>query len=136
MREHPHIGWLMVRSAERGAVALGADGAHYLAERKVEGDDPLAPFSETAPEHLLRSDGFGNAPDILLGSFYDAEFQEGCAFEELICFHGGLGGHQTRPFLLFPEGLPAPAGPVVGAAAVNELLARLARAAARERAGG
>lgn len=121
LREHPHVGWLMVRS-ERGPVALGTNGAHYLAERSVEGVDPLAPFPETAPDHLMRSDGFGNVPDILIGSFYDPEFEEGCAFEELICFHGGLGGSQTRPFLLFPEGLPAPPGPVVGAAAVNELL--------------
>ena len=45
LRAHPHVGWLLVRSAEHGAVALGANGAHYLAEGKVEGEDPLAPFS-------------------------------------------------------------------------------------------
>ena len=49
--------------------------------------------------------------------------EEGCAFEELISFHGGLGGPQTRPFLLYPAGLPLSAAPIVGAAAVNELLA-------------
>ena len=31
----------------------------------------------------------------MVGSFYDAELDEGCAFEELITFHGGLGGPQT-----------------------------------------
>ena len=48
---------------------------------------------------------------------------EGCAFEELISFHGGLGGPQTRPFMLYPVGLRMPDAPIVGAAAVHELLA-------------
>ena len=44
----------------------------------------------------------------MVGSFYDPELDEGCAFEELICFHGGIGGVQTRPFILHPA---APRGP-------------------------
>ena len=32
LRAHPHVGWLLVRSSEHGAVALGAHGAHYLAD--------------------------------------------------------------------------------------------------------
>lgn len=48
--------------------------------------------------------------------------EEGCAFEELISFHGGLGGPQTRPFVLHPAGLPGPPKPLVGAEAVHELL--------------
>ena len=58
----------------------------------------------------------------MVGSFYDAELQEGCAFEELICFHGGLGGPQTRPFILYPPALTLPDGPIVGAAAVHGVL--------------
>ena len=62
----------------------------------IEGEDPLAPFSPNAPQHLLRTDGFAHVADIMVGSFYDPELDEGCAFEELISFHGGLGGPQTR----------------------------------------
>jgi hypothetical protein len=58
----------------------------------------------------------------MIGSFYDPELEEGCAFEELICFHGGLGGPQTSPFILYPEKLAAPREPIVGAAAVHEIL--------------
>jgi hypothetical protein len=47
----------------------------------------------------------------------------GCAFEELISFHGGIGGPQTRPFILHPPELETPEGPIVGAAAVHEILA-------------
>ncbi len=122
LREHPHVGWLMVRSASAGRSRLAPTAPTTSPSAGSRGTIRSRPFSETAPDHLLRSDGFGNVPDILIGSFYDPEFEEGCAFEELICFHGGLGGPQTRPFLLFPDGLPAPTGPVVGAAAVNELL--------------
>jgi uncharacterized membrane protein YvlD (DUF360 family) len=122
LREHPHIGFLLVRSAAHGPVALGGGGTHYLAEGRVEGDDPLAPFSPNAPEHLRRTDGFAHTADIMVNSFYDAGLDQGCAFEELVSFHGGMGGPQTRAFLLAPVELPLPDGPIVGAATVHKIL--------------
>jgi uncharacterized membrane protein YvlD (DUF360 family) len=123
LRAHPHVGWLLVRSSEHGPVALGAEGAHYLADGRVEGEDPLAPFSAGAPGHLKRTDGFPHVADIMVGSFYDPELEEGCAFEELISFHGGIGGPQTRPFILHPVRFPLPEEPIVGAASVHGVLA-------------
>jgi uncharacterized membrane protein YvlD (DUF360 family) len=123
LREHPHVGWLLVRSAEHGAVVLGAAGANYLDEGRIDGDDPLAPFAPTAARHLSRTDRFPHVADIMVGSFYDPMLDEGCAFEELISFHGGLGGPQTQPFILCSPRLPLPAEPIIGAAAVHELLA-------------
>ena len=123
LRAHPHVGWLLVRSAEHGAVALGARGANYLGEGRVEGEDPLAPFSPTAAAHLLRTDGFEHVADIMVNSFYDEQLDEGCAFEELISFHGGMGGPQTRPFLLHPAELAAPDEPIIGAEAAYRVLA-------------
>jgi hypothetical protein len=122
LRSHPHIGWVLVRSGEHGAVVLGARGSRYLEEDRVDGEDPLALFAPTAARHLLRTDGFAHAPDVLLGSFYDPALDEGCAFEELISFHGGLGGSQTRPFVLHPADLPAPEEPVIGAEALHRVL--------------
>ena len=58
----------------------------------------------------------------MVNSFYDPQLDEGCAFEELISFHGGLGGTQTRAFILHPAALPAPAEPIVGAAQVHAVL--------------
>jgi len=123
LREHPHIGFVMVDSRAHGPVALGARGECYLTDCRVVGEDPLAPFSPNAARHLLRTSSFSNAPDVLINSFYDAELEQGCAFEELISFHGGLGGPQTRPFILHPVDLRLPAEPIVGAAAVHEVLA-------------
>jgi uncharacterized membrane protein YvlD (DUF360 family) len=122
LRSHPHVGWILARSADRGAVAIGAEGEHYLDEGRVEGEDPLAAFSPNAPRHLLRTDGFPHVADLMVGSFYDPELDEGCAFEELISFHGGIGGPQTQPFILAPISLPKPEEPIVGAAHVHEVL--------------
>ncbi len=123
LRAHPHVGWLLVRSSEHGAVALGANGTHYLADGRVEGEDPLASFSPNAPKHLLRTDGFEHVGDIMVGSFYNPDLDEGCAFEELISFHGGIGGLQTRPFILHPTRLEVPEGLILGAASVHGILA-------------
>jgi hypothetical protein len=123
LREHPHVGWLLVRSESEGAVVLGGSGARYLADGRVEGEDPLAHFSPTAAQHLQRTDSFEHVADIMVGSFYDPDLEEGCAFEELISFHGGIGGPQTQPFILHPRRLVVPDEPIIGAAGVHGVLA-------------
>ena len=122
LRDHPHIGFVLVHSREHGPVVLGRAGTRYLAEDRVEGDDPLRGFGPRAAAHLARTDGFANAPDVLVNSFYDPVLEQGCAFEELISFHGGLGGPQTRPFIFHPVELAVPDGAIVGAAAVHGVL--------------
>jgi hypothetical protein len=119
---HRHVGWVLVHSEEHGAVVLGGGGTRYLEEDRVKGEDPLARFSPTAAQHLLRTHGFAHAPDVLVGSFYDPALDEGCAFEELISFHGGLGGPQTRPFVLYPAELPTPERRIVGAEELHRVL--------------
>jgi uncharacterized membrane protein YvlD (DUF360 family) len=122
LRNHPHVGWVLVRSSQHGAVVLGGGGTHYLESGTVEGHDPLAHFSPNAPRHLLRTDGFEHVADLMIGSFYDPEMETGCAFEELISFHGGIGGPQTRPFILHRAELEVPDGEILGAAAVHRIL--------------
>ena len=64
-------------------------------------------------------------PDILVNSFYDPQKDEAAAFEELIGFHGGAGGNQSRPFLFVPSHWPIDAeGPIVGAEEVYRRLKR------------
>ena len=62
MREHPHIGWLLVRSEHHGAVALGGRGANYLDEERVEGEDPLAGFPPNAARHLRARTASATSP--------------------------------------------------------------------------
>src|SRR5438093_7539329 len=122
LKAHPHVGFVVVSSERDGHLVLGSRGTRYLADDRVEGDDPLQHFSANAARHLERSAGFEHAPDLYVNSFYDPELDEGCAFEELISFHGGMGGLQTRPFILAPVELPLPEGAIVGGAEVHRLL--------------
>jgi hypothetical protein len=103
-------------------MALGAQGVCYLTDGRIEGDNPLTVFGPHAAQHLLRTHNFPDCPDILVNSFYDPAKDEGCAFEELIGFHGGMGGNQTHPFILYPAQLAAPTEPLIGAATVHHLM--------------
>jgi uncharacterized membrane protein YvlD (DUF360 family) len=121
LAQHPGIGFVLVRSESLGAVVFGGEGIRYLSDDRVEGVDPLAGFGPNAADHLRRTDAFTNAPDILVNSFYDPVADEGAAFEELIGFHGGMGGNQTHPFIMYPNGFELPEEPIVGAATVHHL---------------
>ena len=43
LRAHPHIGWLLVRSSEQGALVLGANGSRRLGGRPCRGDRSARP---------------------------------------------------------------------------------------------
>jgi len=120
--EHPGIGFVLVRSAERGAVVLGARGTHHLDEERIEGEDPLAPFGPNAAAHVRRTDGFAHCPDLLVNAAFSPDTEEVAAFEELVGSHGGMGGSQSFPFVLFPSALPYPDQEVVGAEHLHRVL--------------
>jgi len=100
--QHPGVGLLLVRSSELGAMAINSQGVRFLDQDRVEGIDPTTLFGEHTVLSLKREDAMTHAPDILLLSQYDPELGEVAAFEELIGSHGGLGGPQTKPFILHP----------------------------------
>ncbi|MFQ5943660.1 MAG: phage holin family protein [Anaerolineales bacterium] len=102
LANHEGIGFLLVRSEEHGPLALGPEGVYYLKDRRVEGEDPLINFGRNAAEHMRRLDSFPHVADIMVNSLYDPETGEVAAFEELVGSHGGLGGDQMAPFVMFP----------------------------------
>ena len=124
LRDHPGIGFLLVRSTDRGALVLGAGGRHELDSGRVEGVDPLAPFGPNAAAHVKRTDGFAHCADIMLNSTYWPDTGEVAAFEELVGSHGGMGGTQSQPFALVPDGWFIPDEPVVGPANMHRVLRR------------
>jgi len=119
LRHHPHIGFPLVRSRQRGPVVLGAPGVRYLDGDLVEGEDPLAPFPPSAAAHLRRTDGFEHVADIIVNSFYDPEL-------EGLRVRGAdlLPGRARRPAgpAVHPSSGGAGECPVVGAAAVRDRL--------------
>ncbi len=118
---HSGIGFILVNSITNGGMVIGKRGIYYLDNGKIVGENPLEEFGENASKHLKRQNSFNNMPDILVNSFYDSENDEVCAFEELIGSHGGLGGNQTKPFILYPSEWTDP-GELVGAESVYKFL--------------
>lgn len=106
LAQHEGIGWVMVKSTEHEGVVIGKNGRYYLNDDRVEGENPLTGFGPNAARHLKRYNQFPDAPDLYINSFYDVQMNEVSAFEELIGCHGGMGGYQTRPFILHPKTLP------------------------------
>jgi hypothetical protein len=132
---HEGVGFVMVRSSAHGPVAIGPRGRHWLDGDRVEGTDPLASFGRHAADDLRRLDGMANVGDLVLNSRLDHDTQEVAAFEELVGSHGGLGGWQTRAFVLYPSTWATPEAPIVGALAVHrQLVAWLTAAGIREAA--
>lgn len=101
LANHPGIGFLLVRSERHGSVVLGRGGAEIPVSELVDGEGPLAAFGPGAAAAVRRTDTFPHVADIMVNSMYDGA--TGCvhAFEEQIGSHGGLGGEQSRPFLLW-----------------------------------
>ncbi|GAA1287394.1 phage holin family protein [Streptomyces javensis] len=128
LADHPGVGFVLVRSEAHGAVVLGADGAeHRLDTGEVFGTSPLTVFGPGAESAVRRTAHFRNTPDIMVNSSYDPARGTVHAFEEQIGSHGGLGGEQGHPFLLWPAELtpPVAAGEeLVGAERVHQVLRR------------
>ena len=119
--KHPGIGFILVNSIANGPMVIGENGIYYLENDKIEGKNPLANFGKNAAKHLKRHNTFKNMPDILVNSFYDPETQEVCAFEELIGSHGGIGGPQSKAFILYPSNWDCP-DELIGAKSIYDFL--------------
>ncbi len=119
--KHTGIGFILVNSISNGGMVIGQNGIYYLETDEIVGENPLKGFGENAAKHLKRQNSFNHMPDILVNSFYDEKYDEVCAFEELIGSHGGLGGDQTKPFILYPSQWEDP-GDLIGAESVYKFL--------------
>ena len=122
LASHPEIGFVLVRQASGSSIVLGSNGSVDLATGEVTGDDPLEPFGPRAREQVAEVDGYSTVADLMINSRYDPELQEVAAFEEQVSSHGGLGGPQTHPFLLYPTELTAPAEPIFTSPAMHRVL--------------
>ncbi len=120
--QHEGIGFIMTRSNNDGPLVIGPKGIYYLKDDRIEGENPLKYFGKNAALHLKRTDSFKYVPDILVNSFYDPEKNEVAAFEELIGSHGGLGGDQSKPFILYPSKWDLEKEEIIGAEKLHNVL--------------
>jgi putative membrane protein len=120
---HDGVSFILVHSETDGGIVIGKSGIRYLEHDYFVGEDPLADFGEHVPDHLRRTDGFPTSPDILVMSRFDPSTGEVAAFEELVGCHGGVGGPQTQPFVLFPQSLESDDGQqIIGAGSLHNVL--------------
>ncbi len=119
---HPGVGFLLVKDKDNGSVVLGRDGKNFLDQNRIEGKDPLEHYGENASQHVLRTSSFTNCADIMINSTYWPMTGEVAAFEELVGSHGGLGGTQNHPFVLFPAAWTEPTKDIVGAETLHHQL--------------
>ncbi len=118
---HPGVGFILVHSDEDGPVVIGRDGLQVLRTQTVVGTDPLEPFGASGRWQVLQTDSYPHCADIMVNSMWDPQTEEVAAFEHLVGSHGGLGGEQTHPFVLYPSGLPAPVSPIRGADELHQV---------------
>ncbi|MFG2812625.1 phage holin family protein [Streptomyces sp. NPDC048410] len=127
LANHPGIGFLLVRSAEHDGVVLGPCGTEIPLAELDERPGPLARFGPGAADAVRRAHAFPHTADIMVNSWHDPASGQVHAFEEQIGSHGGLGGAQSRPFLLSPLTLSVPeedGETLSGAERVHDVLRR------------
>ena len=117
-----YVGFILVKSREHGDLAIGKNGTYYLDSDKIDGENPLEGFGDNIVRHLKRTSSFEHTPDILVNSFYDKDADEVCAFEELVGSHGGVGGDQSKPFILYPSSWNVSDEDIIGAENIYKLL--------------
>ncbi|MBE6497435.1 MAG: phage holin family protein [Methanobrevibacter sp.] len=117
-----YVGFILVKSQKHGDLAIGKNGTYYLDSDKIEGENPLEGFGDNIARHLKRTSSFEHTPDILVNSFYDEEADEVCAFEELVGSHGGAGGDQSKPFILYPSSWKVSDDDIIGAENIYKLI--------------
>ncbi|MBQ7928354.1 MAG: phage holin family protein [Methanobrevibacter sp.] len=120
--KNKYIGFIVVKSSEKGDLTIGKDGIYYLDSGEIEGENPLEGFGDNIARHIKRNSSFKHTPDILVNSFYDSETDEVCAFEELVGSHGGAGGSQSKPFILYPSSWNLPDEEIIGAESIYKIL--------------
>ncbi len=117
-----YVGFILVKSQEHGDLVIGKNGTYFLDSDEIEGENPLEGFGDNIARHLKRTSSFEHTPDILVNSFYDKEADEVCAFEELVGSHGGAGGDQSKPFILYPSSWNVSDDEIIGAENIYKLL--------------
>ena len=103
LAHHEGIGFVMVKSDIYDTIVLSNDDVLYLESKEYSGNPFLEKFGKNTISKLERTDKFAHVPDILVNSEYDLDTGEVHAFEELIGSHGGAGGNQQYPFILYPS---------------------------------
>jgi putative membrane protein len=108
---HPGIGFVATVRENGEVLVMGKNGARRLPSGEIDGEDPLVPFlGAGGGEHALAAlsalAAFPRSGDFIVNGAM-LEKNAVVTFEEQAGTHGGLGGSQTEPFIIYPRRLKA-----------------------------
>jgi len=88
--------------AKDGILTIDPDGTPH-----AEASDPLRrlPEPQLAAEQICRVASFSQSGDLILLGSYDPQEDLVICFERQRASHGGLGGAQDHPFIIYPRHL-------------------------------
>ncbi|MCC7367270.1 MAG: phage holin family protein [Chloroflexi bacterium] len=124
---HEGVGLVIVRSESRGTLVLSEDGirelrAEHVEDGVVEGRDPLAEFEPYTARFLDDLAQFEQSGDIIVNGTFDPSTGWVIGFDDLVGAHGGVGGMQTQPFIVYPAGWTDEPPEIIGSVGVHRFL--------------
>jgi uncharacterized membrane protein YvlD (DUF360 family) len=106
---HPGIGFIATQRESGEILVIGNNGMRRLGSGEVEGEDPLLPYLDGKNDDytiraLAELGAFPHSGDIIVNGKL---LENGLVvtFENQVGTHGGLGGAQTAPFIVYPRRL-------------------------------
>jgi hypothetical protein len=118
---HEGVEFVMAVSETRGPVLMAKQAIRELDDQDTEvPDDPLAQYSPHTPEFLARLSRFPHAGDVMVMGKYNPSTGQVITMDALVGAHGGVGGMQTQPFVLYPSTWTARPPTIVGADGLHQ----------------
>ncbi len=101
---HPGIGFIATTNEEGEHLVIGKHGIRRLRSGQLEGEDPLSPYGDVdfIEREIRKLCEYPSSGDVIINGSYLGDGAVIC-FEEQVGSHGGAGGSQTEPFVMFPE---------------------------------
>ncbi len=123
---HEGVGIVIVDGGRNeGPILLGKGGSIRLRTGRVKGKNPLTQYGreKIRVQQLRRLAEYKNSGDLVIIS---PVYEDGtvAAYEELIGNHGGLGGPQTEPFLLYPVAVKVDGDRIINSDQIFPILRR------------
>ena len=122
---HEGVEFVIAISETRGPVVMAKHAIRELdGPGRLEADDPLAPFGPYTAGFLSRLAQFPHSGDVMVMGKYDPSTGQVITMDELVGAHGGVGGMQTQPFVLYPSEWTDRPPTIVGADGLHHFFRR------------
>jgi len=122
---HDGVEFVIAVSETRGPVVMAKQAIRELESQDgLTGDDPLATYGPNIAKFLSHLAHFPHSGDIMVMGKYDPSTGQVITMDELVGAHGGVGGMQTQPFVLYPSEWTDRSPTIVGADGLHRFLRR------------